>query len=385
MTLLSIVGVVALCSAAFAGSFTESIPVTVVAPRAGLVMNPGAKVEMLGVLVGRVASIEERPNEQAALHLAMQPGSMHLIPANIAAEITSPTVFGAKYVRLVPPASPTPGSLTANTVLAAGQVTVEIDTVFQKLTSLLSSIDPTKLNATMAAVAAAVKGHGPQIGQTFVDLDAVLARVQPALPALEHDASITSTVLRAYADAAPDLMTILANTSRVGRTVTNQQRQLDTLLISAAGLGDIGADVLGSNRQRLTDVLRLAVPTTDVLNRYHEGIHCGLAGFVPVSESPASPVPGVVASLSFKLGIERYRYPSNLPKVAATGDPHCAAIGLPNLPFQFKPKFVVGDIGANPWQYANPGIVPNSDALKQFLFGPLDGPPRNTAQIGQPG
>jgi phospholipid/cholesterol/gamma-HCH transport system substrate-binding protein len=27
----------------------------------------------------------------------------------------------------------------------------------------------------------------------------------------------------------------------------------------------------------------------------------------------------------------------------------------------------------------------NSDLIKEWLFGPLDGPPRNTAQIGQPG
>jgi len=47
--------------------------------------------------------------------------------------------------------------------------------------------------------------------------------------------------------------------------------------------------------------------------------------------------------------------------------------------------FVVADTGANPWQYGNQGILLNSDALKQFLYGPIDGPPRNTSQTGQPG
>jgi hypothetical protein len=50
-----------------------------------------------------------------------------------------------------------------------------------------------------------------------------------------------------------------------------------------------------------------------------------------------------------------------------------------------SPPFLVTDDGANPWQYGNQGIVLNSDGLKQFLFGPIDGPPRNVAQIGQPG
>jgi hypothetical protein len=48
-------------------------------------------------------------------------------------------------------------------------------------------------------------------------------------------------------------------------------------------------------------------------------------------------------------------------------------------------QWVVTDIGTNPWAYGNPGIVLNSDALKKYLFGPIDGPPRNTFQVGQPG
>ena len=88
-------------------------------------------------------------------------------------------------------------------------------------------------------------------------------------------------------------------------------------------------------------------------------------------------------SVSFTLGIERYRYPANLPKVAATGGPQCS--GLPHLPMNAQAPWVVTDDGANPVQYGNPGILLNSDGLKQLLYGPLDGPPRNTAQIGMPG
>ena len=57
----------------FQGSFTETTPVTVISQRAGLVMNPDAKVKMRGVQVGKVASIESRPDGQAVLHLAMYP------------------------------------------------------------------------------------------------------------------------------------------------------------------------------------------------------------------------------------------------------------------------------------------------------------------------
>jgi phospholipid/cholesterol/gamma-HCH transport system substrate-binding protein len=385
LTITAVGAVVLLCASLFRGAFTPSVPVTVLSPRAGLVMDPDAKVKMLGVEVGRVGAIESRPDGQAALHLAINPEQLKLIPSNVAVEIASTTVFGAKYVQLVPPPDPSTQSLRAGQVISARRVTVEVNTLFERLTSLLSSVDPGKLNATLAALSSALNGRGHQIGQTFADLDALLARIEPSLPSLEHDIKTAPQVVNAYAEAAPDLLTAIANTTRTGTTLVEQQGDLDAVLMSAAGLGEIGADVVGTNRQALTDVLRLLVPTTDVTNRYRDGIHCGLAGFIPVAESPPSPVPGVVASLSFELGVERYRYPSNLPKVAATGDPHCTDIGLPDMPYQFKPKFVVADVGANPWQFGNQGIVLNSDGLKQLLFGSIDGPPRNTAQIGQPG
>jgi phospholipid/cholesterol/gamma-HCH transport system substrate-binding protein len=82
-------------------------------------------------------------------------------------------------------------------------------------------------------------------------------------------------------------------------------------------------------------------------------------------------------------GAERYRYPVNLPKVAATGGPQCQ--DLPVVPFDVSPPFVVADVGANPMEYGNPQLMWNSDALKQLLYGPIAGPPRNVFQIGQPG
>ena len=53
----SLVGVATVALTMFSGGFTDSEPVTVTADRAGLVMDPDAKVKMRGVQVGRVASI----------------------------------------------------------------------------------------------------------------------------------------------------------------------------------------------------------------------------------------------------------------------------------------------------------------------------------------
>lgn len=382
-TVTAIVTAVVVAVGLFRGSFTDTVPVTVLSPRAGLVMNPDAKVKLHGVQVGTVASVESLPDGQAAIHLAMDPGQMDLIPDNVRVDIASSTVFGAKFVQLVPPENPSPAALRAGQVLDAEHVTVEINTVFQQLSSVLDKIEPAKLNETLGALAQALDGRGGQIGQMLSDLDAFLASIEPSLPNLDHELTVSPRVINAYADAAPDLVATADSATRISGTLVDEQHNLDALLVSMIGLADIGTDVIGGNRQAITTVLDLLVPTTDLTNEYHEALNCALGGAATLAKGPGQPVPGVILLQSFVLGSERYRYPGNLPKVAATGGPQCQ--GLPTIGFQQRPPYLVTDVNANRAQYGNQGILLNSDGLKQMLYGPLDGPPRNSAQIGQPG
>lgn len=386
MTVAIVVAIVALAVSLFQGSFTKTVPVTVLSPRAGLVMNPDAKVKMRGVQVGKVDSIESLPNGQAALHLAMDPAQMRFIPANVLVDITSSTVFGAKFVQLVAPAEPSAQRLRPGQTLEGKHVMVEINTVFQQLTKVLAKIEPAKLNETLGAIAKAFNGRGAKIGQSLSDLDSLLAKLDPSLSALSHDIAVSPEVLNAYADAAPDLVKTFANSSKVSKSIVDEQNNLDTLLVSAIGLANVGNDVLGANRQSLTNVLHLLVPTTDLTNEYSPALTCGLQALAKQSKFPplgSMLEPGIWLSASLVWAQERYRYPTHLPKVAATGGPHC--LDLPNIPTNKWEPFVVGDVGANPWQYGNPQLLLNFDGLKQLLYGPIDGPPRNPAQVGQPG
>jgi phospholipid/cholesterol/gamma-HCH transport system substrate-binding protein len=383
VTVAVIAAIVAVAVGLFQGSFSETTPVTVLSPRAGLVMNPDAKVKMHGVQVGKVASIESRPNGQAVLHLAMYPSEMHLIPANVLVDLTSPTVFGAKFVELVSPAEPSAQSLHAGQVLDSQHVTVEVNTVFKHLTEVLGTLDPAKLNETLGAIGQALSGRGQKIGQAFSDLDSFLVKFQPTLPALSHDIAVSAEVFNAYADAAPDLVKTVANSARISQTFVDEQHNLDELLISAIGLADVGNDVLSANRKGLTDVIHLLRPTTDLTNEYNKALWCGFAGLGEMGKVPPLSEPSINIIASLTWGAERYRYPTNLPKVAATGGPQC--LDLPKRPFNTNAKLVVTDIGANPVQYGNQQLLLNFDGLKQLLYGPIDGPPRNPAQVGQQG
>jgi phospholipid/cholesterol/gamma-HCH transport system substrate-binding protein len=382
-TVIVIAVIVGVALMMFQGGYTSSVPLTVLSQRAGLVMNPDAKVKLLGVPVGRVASIETLANGQAALHLEMDPSQLTEIPANVQIDIASTTVFGAKSVDMIPPPDPSSQTLKPGQVLNADHVTVEINTVFQQLTTVLGKIQPEKLNATLSAISEAMNGRGQKFGQALTDLDRLLAKLDPSLSNLNHDLEVAPTVLNAYADAAPDLVTTADNAVQISKTLVDQQKNLDAILVSSIGLANIGNDVLGSNRQSLADMLHQLLPTTGLLDQYNAALTCGFAGIDKLASGPPLDEPGVRVSTGFELGVERYRYPSNLPKVAATGGPQCHS--LPKVPYLERPPFVVADVGTNPAQYGNQGLLLNSDGLKNFLFGPLDGPPRNSAQIGQPG
>ncbi|OBK79013.1 MCE family protein [Mycobacterium sp. 1164985.4] len=384
--IVTIALIVALAVALFQGSFTKTVPVTVISERAGLVMNNDADVKMRGVDVGKVESIESRPDGTAALHLAMDPSQMHLIPSNVDVDIASTTVFGAKFVQLKPPKNPSAEKLRPGQVIQSGSVTVEINTVFQQLVNVLDKIDPAKLNQTLGAIATAFNGRGEQFGKTLVDFNALLAKIEPSLPNLEADIAASVPTFNAYADAAPDLMSTIRSTTSVSNSIVDQEQNLDEFLVSAIGLADIGNEVIGGNREALGDVLQNLVPTAELLNLYKKSLWCGIGGLIPFAKS-APQFSGVLVNAGLTLGVERYRYPRDLPKVAAKsgGRDYCKELGLPELPPEFVPPAIVGDVGSNPSQYGNAGILLNSEGLKNWLFGPLDGPPRNTAQIGMPG
>ena len=133
-------------------------------------------------------------------------------------------------------------------------------------------------------------------------------------------------------------------------------------------------------------MLHLLVPTTDLLNEYHD--------VAVVRHRRSRPVREVSTAVLGNLGDRRPHARSRA--VSLSGGPaegrrqerrpdYCEELGLPELPPEFVPPFIVGDVGSNPAQYGNQGILLNSEGLKNWLFGPLDGPPRNTAQIGMPG
>src|SRR5262249_8169635 len=146
---------------AFRGELTRTTQLTLLSPRAGLVVDPGSKVTYNGVEIGKVAAVDHfnaGDTSEAKLTLKAEPRYIPYIPANAVAAIGATTVFGNKYVSFSPPKDPSPQRISSSDVIDVSWVTTEFNTVFETVVSIAEQVDPIKLNATLTATAQALSG-----------------------------------------------------------------------------------------------------------------------------------------------------------------------------------------------------------------------------------
>lgn len=341
----------------FSGALRGYVPLTLVSDRAGLVMENGAKVKLRGIQVGEVRSLGAQAgpdsSQQSMLILKMYPRTFEYLPSNVEAEIKSSTAFGAKYVELIVPAEgPSARPLAAGAVLRSRNVTVEVNTLFENLQSVVHAVDPAKLNSILSAVAESVRGRGEVIGQAITGAHTVLTAVNPRMPVVQRDWQLFGQTAHAYSDAAQHILSILDSATTTSATVTTQAGELDELLLSAVGFSRSGVDTIGGNQPGLVSALNLMAPTTELLAEYSPTYTCLFQGAEWFLEHGGRDAMGgngrsVIMDAAMLAGDDPYRYPDNLPLVNARGGPggrpSCGS--LPDVTKNFPVKYLVTDTG----------------------------------------
>jgi phospholipid/cholesterol/gamma-HCH transport system substrate-binding protein len=336
---------------AFKRDFTDYANVTLVSDRAGLVMDVNAVVKYRGVEVGRVASID--PKNGATLGLELSPDQLRYIPANVEAQISSPTVFGAKYVDLRPPPDPSRKRLASGAVLTTNKVSIESNTVLKDLVSVLNQIDPAKINAVISALAEGFRGKGEAIGQAITDFNQVLLEVNPRSELLRADWRAFGGFSDAYAGAAQSLVTVLDTGADNAAVINRQSKDLDYALVTLTGLGKSGHKLFNStNTTNLTHLLKELEPTTRLLMKYNPELTCTFLGAKLVMDrgyADAFTFNGrsFLADAGLLFGDDTYRYPENLPVVdikgGPGGTPSCGS--LPDVEKNFPQRYLVTNSG----------------------------------------
>lgn len=315
--------------AAYFKVFSGATIVTLSAPRAGLQLGPRADVKVRGVIVGEVTALKATTGG-AELTLALD----HPVDRAATARLLPKTVFGEKYVDLVPPATPT-SELRDGDRLIAPAAAVEVAQVLDRLLPLLRSIHPERLATTLTALATALDGRGARTGATLDKAEDYLTRLTPHLPAIRRDVSALADVTDLYGQAAPDLLRTLANSAALSRTLTGREAEIDQLaraVTRSAGKADA---LLTVNETGLVGLQHVSGPALDLAARYAPTVPCvfqGLDRLRPLLDE-AFGDGRVKAVLELVRPAPPYREGADAPAYRDTRGPRCYGLPRPKVHF----------------------------------------------------
>jgi len=312
----------------FRGAFLSSTQLTMLATRAGLSMDAGARVTYNGVQIGRVTKVEEitqNGEPKAKFTLEVDPKYIELIPANVDAQVDASTAFGNKYVVFSTPKYPSPQHISPRDVIGASHITTEFNSLFETVVGITEKIDPVKLNVTLTNLAQALDGLGGKFGQSLANGNDILADVNARIPQFGHDVRQLANLADVYSAASPDLWGFLQNAVTTARSLTENQANLDAALMAAIGFGNTGGDIFERGGPYLRRGLQDLIPTSRLADDYSPELLCFVRNLHDLAPKVAKAAGGNgyagVATGVLVGGADAWVYPDNLPRVNARGGP----------------------------------------------------------------
>lgn len=357
LTLLVVLGTVAsLLFQQFRGTFSDTVRLTVMSGRSGLVLDPGAKATFNGVQIGRVKHIDavQLGGGPSVARLEVHVGSRYLsvMPANITADVVASTIFGNKVLAFTTPSNPSATRLTPDDVITATAVTTEFQTLFETVTAIAERVDPVDLNLTLSAAAEALTGLGTTFGRSLTEANTILNDLNPRLPRLRDGVAGLADFADLYTAVGPNLVDALDNAVTTAGTIENQRGDLDAALLATIGFAGTATDTVERGAPHLIRATHDLLDTSRLLNQYSPEIFCTIrnaATLVPLALESFGGNGYSLATNTLVLGAPNpYVYPENLPRVNARGGPGGAPGCWQPITRDFWPApYLVADTGAS--------------------------------------
>ncbi|MDX6258460.1 MAG: phospholipid/cholesterol/gamma-HCH transport system substrate-binding protein [Kribbellaceae bacterium] len=261
----------------YAKVFTATVDVKLQTSHIGLQLNRHADVKLRGIIVGEVRAVST-DGDFATVQLSLKPDAVKEISSQVSARILPKTLFGEKYVALVPPPGPEGRPIRAGDTIARDKtaVGIEIEKVLNDALPLLQAVDPADLNATLNTLATALEGRGSEIAATLTQLDGYLKKLNPNVPNLIAALTKLTQVSKIYGDVTPDLARALRNLTITGNTVVEKEKQLQTFFTDVQTLSTTGNAFLKENEDRVIRLGEVSRPVLDLLERYSPEFPCFL-------------------------------------------------------------------------------------------------------------
>lgn len=316
--------------AVFAKKFSDYDEVTLKTSKIGLQLPLRADVKIRGVIVGEV--LETRADTDGAeVVLGLYKDHTDSVPADVTGSIVPKTLFGEKYVSLIP-AGGSSEPIEPGATIERTQVATEVEEVLSDLYPLLRAVQPAELNMTLNAIATALEGRGDQLGENLETVDSYLKRLNPQIPALVEDLRLTAQVSDIYADVLPEVGTILANTVTSTTTLEDRETQLTALFTNVSNFSDSARTFLDDNEDNLIRLGEVSAAQLRVLSRYSTEFPCLLKGIVTAGEYQAEAFRGFTLHIVLETLPNQPRPygPQDKPELGEDRGPSC--INLPNPP-----------------------------------------------------
>ncbi|MEU6369883.1 MCE family protein [Streptomyces sp. NPDC046931] len=364
-----------LAVAAYQQAFTPVVHITLQADSLGNQLDPRADVKLRGLLVGEVRAVHA-DGRRATLDIALTPRYTTFIPSDVHARLLPKTLFGEKYVDLVPPPGSAARPIRAGDVITQDRtrVGIEVQQLMNDLLPLLQTVEPGELNATLSAFATALEGRGDRIGDNLTRVDAYLRRLNPHLPSLKEDISRFADVAQVYGDAAPDLMSTLRNTVTTSRTLVEKRDRLAAALRTTAAVADTGRDFFDENGDRLITLGRVSRPTLELFARYAPEYPCLFGGLVRQETASEDAFRGGEMRISLEVVRPQGAYrPGEEPRYAERSGPDCRGLPHPQVPGP-KPKLNDGTSSGGSDGALPGGVHVSATQAEQRAVGSLVAP-----------
>ncbi|KQY56674.1 MULTISPECIES: MCE family protein [unclassified Nocardioides] len=314
-------------------AFTDTVDVKLEAGAVGNALQEGSDVKVHGVPVGRVSSVEAT-DSGATLTLSLDPDTAKTLSSDTLARLLPKTLFGERYVVLMPAAGAPGDGLSNGDVIEQdkSQEAVELEKLFDKLLPLLQTLQPDKLSASLGELSAMLAGQGEAIGDSMTQWGAYLEKLNPLVPQMTQDFARLATVADGYNDAFPDLLDALNTMTVTSKTLVDQQTQLSdvyTNVITAANASNGFLDQNKDTIEILSDKSRAALGAVRPYASQFPCMFRAVRNFIPTMDKvlgKGTDEPGLHVRLNIEPSRGKYLAGKDAPTFSTGGKARCPYI-----------------------------------------------------------
>ncbi len=273
MLLAVLVFLVWLTWAFFNKSFVNYDNVTLTGVKAGLSLPENADIKLRGMIVGEVREVKV-DGDEVNFTLGMNPKLIDEVPADVSAQIVPKTLFGEKYVSLIPSDSPSGAKLQAGDTIRGAVVPIEFEKLLNDIYPLLTAVEPKNLATTLSALATTFEGRGEEFGNQLVTLNSYLKKFNPESQAAVDDIIKLGQVSDSYAGSMPTFGKLLRNSVITSNTIVDKRTQLAAFFDESRRLSDTLTTLFKASGGDMVAVAAQSVTPLGVAEKYSSTFPC---------------------------------------------------------------------------------------------------------------